>query len=146
MSWLRRSRPAYAVDGVKPYRSSGGWDIFEGEDLAGQPAVAEAATRLPQDPVLEDLAGYLSVGTKDGREWNLSFEDGMLIVFDLSRPGTDIFEQVLTAAAWTESVERVDRNVFLFTTTAVLTADTVLAHCLDVCGEVFRRLGDSPRA
>lgn len=146
MSWLRGSRPAYAVDGVEPRRSSGGWDIFDGDALAGLPAVTEAAARLPQDPALEDLPDYLAVATKDGREWTLSFDDGMLIVFDLSRPGTDVFEQVLTAAPWTESVERVDREVFLFTTAGVLTADVVLAYCVDVCGEVFRRLGDLPPA
>ena len=140
MSWLRRSRPAYAVDGVEPQRSSEGWDIFDGDTLAGQPTVAEATARLPHDPALEDLPAYLAVCTKDGREWTLSFDDGMLIVFDLSRPGTDVFEQVLTAAPFTESVERVDREVFLFTTTEPLTADVVLAHALDVCGEVFRRL------
>ncbi|MET8307935.1 hypothetical protein [Micromonospora sp. NPDC005173] len=106
--------------------------------------MTEAATRLPQDPTLEDLPDYLAIATKDGREWTLSFDDGMLIVFDLSRPGTDVFEQVLTAAPWTESVERVDREAFLFTTTGALTADVVLAHCVDVCGEVFRGLGDSP--
>ena len=144
MSWLRRSRPAYAVDGVEPRRSSGGWDIFDGDALAGLPAVIAAAARLPQDPALEDLPGYLSVATRDGRDWALSFDDGMLYVFDLSYPGSDVFEQVLTAAPWTESVERVDREVFLFTTTEMLTADVVLAHCVDVCGEVFRRLGDSP--
>src|SRR5687768_5016207 len=143
MSWLRRSRPAYAVDGVEPQHNSDGWDIFDGETLAEQPAVAAAVGRLPGDPVLEDLPGYLAVCTKDGREWTLSFDDGMLIVFDLSRPGTDIFERTLSAAGWTESVERVDREVFLFTTTEVLTADVVLAHCIDVCGEVFRSLGDS---
>ncbi|MFY1671953.1 hypothetical protein ACN27G_18565 [Plantactinospora sp. WMMB334] len=143
MRWLRRSRPAYAVRGVEPQRSSDGWDVFPGDALAGLPAVAEAAARLPQDPVLEDLPDYLSVATRDGREWTLGFDDGMLIVFDLSHPGTDVFEQVLKAAPWTESVERVDREVFLFTTTGVLTADVVLAHCVDVCGEVFRRLGGS---
>lgn len=146
MSWWRRSRPGYAVDGVEPYRGGSGWDCFDGDILAGQPAVIEAAARLPQEPMLEDLAGYLSVGTRDGREWTLGFEDGVLIVFDLSRPGTDIFEQVLTASPWTESVERVDREVFLFTTTELLTADVVLAHCIDVCGEVFRRLTDPPSA
>ncbi len=144
MSWLRRSRPAHAVDGVEPRRSSGGWDIFEGDDLAGQPAVTEAVARLPRDPALEDLPGYLSVGTKDGQDWALSFDDGMLSVFDLSYPGSDVFEQVLTAAPWTGSVERVDRAAFAFTTTGVLTADVVLAHCVDVCGEVLRRLGDAP--
>ncbi|WP_328425976.1 hypothetical protein OG470_18500 [Micromonospora sp. NBC_00389] len=95
---------------------------------------------------MEDLPDYLAVATKDGREWTLSFDGGMLIVFDLSPPGTDVFEQVLTAEPWTESVERVDREVFLFTTTGALTADVVLAHCVDVCGEAFRRLGDSPPA
>jgi hypothetical protein len=145
MSWLRRSRPAYAVGGVEPQRIDG-WDVFDGDVLAGLPAVADAVARLPPDPTLESLLDYLSVCTKDGREWTLSFDDGMLIVFDLSRPGTDIFEQVLTAAPWTESVERVDREAFLFTTTEVLTADVVLAHCVDVCGEVFRRLGGSPAA
>ncbi|MEV4538552.1 hypothetical protein AB0J82_32710 [Asanoa sp. NPDC049518] len=139
MSWLRRSRPAYAVDGVEPRRIDG-WDVFEGDTLAGRSAVAGAVARLPRDPALEDLPAYLSISTKDGGEWTLSFDDGMLVVFDLSRPGTDVFEQVLTAAPWTEVVERVDREVFLFTTTEALTADVVLAHCLDVCGEVFRRL------
>ncbi|WP_328414356.1 hypothetical protein OG470_19865 [Micromonospora sp. NBC_00389] len=56
MNWLRRSRTAsYAVDGVEPWRSSGGWDIFDGDALAWLPAVAEAAARLPQDPAMEDL-------------------------------------------------------------------------------------------
>ena len=146
MSWLRRSRPAYAVNGVEPNRGSNGWDSFPGEALAGQPAVLDAAARLPQDPRLADLPDYLSLATRDGREWTLGFDDGMLSVFDLSYPGSDVFEQVLTATPWTESVERVDREVFLFTTTGVLTADMVLAHCVDVCGEVFRRLDDSPPA
>ncbi|MEV0424975.1 hypothetical protein [Micromonospora sp. NPDC050495] len=146
MSWLRRSRSAYAVDGVEPWRSSGGWDIFDGDALAWLPTVAEAAARLPQDPALKDLPDYLAVGTKNGREWTLSFEDGMLIAFDLSHPGTDVFERMLSAASFTGSVERVDREVFLFTTTEVLTADVVLAHCVDVCGEVFRRLGAPPPA
>ncbi|RAO08896.1 hypothetical protein ONO23_02500 [Micromonospora noduli] len=146
MRWLRRSRPSYAVDGVEPQRSSDGWDVFPGDALTGLPAAVEAAARLPEDPVLDDLPDYLSVATKDGREWTLGFDDGMLIVFGLSRPGTDVFEQVLTAAPWTESVERVDREVFLFTTTGMLTADVVLAHCVDVCGEVFRRRGGSPPA
>jgi hypothetical protein len=146
MRWSRRPRPAYAVGGVEPQRGSDGWDSFPGDALAGLPAVAEAAARLPQDPVLEDLPDYLSVATKDGREWTLGFDDGMLIVFDLSYPGTDVVERVLTAAPWTESVERLDRAVFRFTTTRLLTADVVLAHCVDVCGEVFRRLGASPPA
>ncbi|MDG4832499.1 hypothetical protein O7627_24785 [Solwaraspora sp. WMMD1047] len=146
MRWLRRSRPAYAVDGVEPQRGGDGWDSFPGHALAGLPAVAEAAARLPRDSALEELPDYLSVATKDGREWTLGLDDGMLVVFDLSYPGTDVFEQVLTAAPWTESVERVDREVFLFTTIAVLTADVVLAHCVDVCGEVFCRLGGSPPA
>ncbi|MEV0153355.1 hypothetical protein AB0H57_06370 [Micromonospora sp. NPDC050686] len=145
MSWLRRSRPGYAVDGVEPQRVDG-WDVFDGDALAGSPAVTEAAARLPQDPALEDLPGYLAVSTKDGREWTLSFDDGKLAVFGLSRPGSDLFEQVLTAAPWTESVERVDREVFVLTTAGVLTADVVLAHCVDVCGEVFGRLGDPPPA
>ncbi|WP_433287464.1 hypothetical protein [Micromonospora sp. CA-244673] len=143
MSWLRRSRPAYAVDGVEPQRIDG-WDVFDGDALAEQPAVAGATGRLPQDPALEDLPGYLAVSTKDGREWTLSFDDGMLTVFDLSSPGSDAVERTLTAAPWTASVERVDREVFLFTTTGVLTADVVLAHCVDVCGEVFRGLGGPP--
>jgi hypothetical protein len=141
MSWLRRSRPGYAVDGVEPKRGSSGVDSYPGEDLAGLPVVAAAAARLPRDPVLADMPDYLSVATRDGREWTLGFDDGMLVVFDLSRPGTDVFEQALTAAPWTESVERVDREVFQFTTTEVLTADVVLAHCVDVCGEVFRTIG-----
>lgn len=143
MGWLRRSRPEYGVNGVEPDRGSNGWDSFPGDALAGQPVVVEAAAGLPQDPVLADLPDYLSVATPDGREWTLGFDDGMLSLFDLSHPGSDLFEQVLTAAPWTESVERIEREVFHFTTTRVLTADVVLAHCVDVCGEAFRRLGDS---
>jgi hypothetical protein len=144
VSWWRRSRPAYAVEGVQPWRSSDGWDVYGGDILAGQPAVAEAAGRLPEEPALEYLLHSMSICTKDGREWSLGFDDGMLVVFDLSRPGTDIFEERLRAAPWTQSVERVDREAFLLTTPGVLTADVVLAHCLDVCDEVYRRLGGPP--
>ncbi len=146
MSWWQRSRRAYTVDGVKAKRGSSGVDSFAGEDLARLPVVVAATARLPQDPALADLPDYLSVATRDGQEWTLGFEDGMLIVFDLSRPGSDVFAQVLTAAPWTGTVGRVDREVFQFTTAEVLTADVVLAHCIDVCGEVFRRLGHSPPA
>lgn len=48
------------------------------------------------------------------------------------------------AAPWTGAVERVEREVFVFTTTEVVTADVVLARCLDVCGDVYRRLGGPP--
>jgi len=100
--------------------------------VAGLRAVTEAAARRPKDPALKDLPDYLSVATKDGREWTLGFDDGMLSVFGLSYPGSDVFEQVLAAAPWTESVERVDREVFLLTTTRVLTVEVVLAHRVDV--------------
>jgi hypothetical protein len=139
MSWLRRSRPAYAVDGVEAHRNSEGWDIYEGNALAGEPIVAEAVARLPHDPALEHLLFSVGIGTADGHEWTLSFGDEARIFFDLSYPGSDIFEEALTAMPWTGSVERVDRDVFVFTTTGMLKADVVLAHCIDVCGEVFPR-------
>ncbi|MEV6344836.1 hypothetical protein [Actinoplanes sp. NPDC051851] len=139
MSWWRRSRPVYAVEGVEPVRSDG-WDVYAGESLAGRPAVAAAVARLPAEPVLADLPGYLAVATRDGREWALSLEDGMLIVFDLSRPGTDTFEQVLAAAPWTTTVERVDREAFLLGTGESLPADLILAGCVDACGTAYRRL------
>lgn len=144
MSWWRRSRPPYAVDGVEPRRGSDGRGGYEGIDLAAVPAVAAAVDRLPRDPALDYLLHSVSVGTGDGREWSLGFDDGMLVVFDLSHPGTDVFEDALTAAPWTGAVERVEREVFVFTTTEVLTADVVLARCLDVCGDVYRRLGGPP--
>lgn len=145
MSWLRRTRrPGYAVDGVEPYRNSGGWDHYSGDLLAGQAAVAEAFARLPQGPELQYLLYSLGIGTPDGREWTLGFGDESLILFDLSHPGgSDIFEETLTAAPFTESVERVDRNIFAFTTAQMLTADVALAHCIDICNEVFRRLSNT---
>ena len=98
MSWLpdaTRPRPAYLVDGVEPYRYSPDWDVYSGEILAGQPVVAEAFARLPPDPTLEYLLFSLGICTRDGREWALTFGDEALIFFDLSRPGTDIFEETL---------------------------------------------------
>ncbi|WP_250031379.1 hypothetical protein [Paractinoplanes maris] len=145
MSWLRKSGPAYGVEGVEPRRSGGGLDSFPGEALAGRPAVTEAVGRLPHDPVLADLPGYLSVATRDGQDWSLGFEDGVLGIFGLSSPGSDTFEQQLAAEPWIESVERVEREVFVFTTTELLAADIVLARCVDVCGEVFRRLPGGAR-
>jgi len=144
MSWLRRSRPAYAVDGVEPSRGSAGTDSYTGTDLAGQPVVIAAVARLPQAPALAGLTEFLSVATGDGREWTLGFDDAIRPVFDLSDPGSDIFEEQLDAASWTESAERVEREVFALTTAEVLTADVVLARCIDVCGEVFRRLAGPP--
>lgn len=144
MSWLRRSRPAYEVDGVEPHRNDEGRDLYDGETLAGRPAVIEALERLPQDPALEYLPYSLGLGTQDGREWALTLGDEALIWFGLSHPGgSDIFEETLSAAPFTDSVERVDREAFVITTTEVLAADLMLAHCLDVCGKVFRRLHDS---
>jgi hypothetical protein len=145
MSSLRRSRRAYAVDGVEPSRGSNGNDSFTGADLAGQPAVIEAVARLPQVPALTGLMEFLSVATGDGREWTLGFDAAIRSVFDLSYPGSDAFEDQLAAASWTESVERVEREVLAFTTTEVLAADMVLARCIDVCGEASRKLaGPSP--
>lgn len=138
MSWWRRARPAYAVDGVAPRRDSEGWDIYEGDALTGRPVVAEALARLPRHPDLEYLPHSIGLSTRDGLEWVLAFGDEALIWFDLSRPGTDIFEETLAAAAFTGTVERVDREAFVFTTTGLRTADVVLAHCLDICGEVFQ--------
>ncbi|MDY7090047.1 MAG: hypothetical protein SYR96_33765 [Actinomycetota bacterium] len=131
---------SFRVEGVEPRRGSSGVCSYPGEILAGQAAVVEAAARLPQAPALADLPEYLSVATRDGEEWTLGFDDGMLGVFDLSYPGSDVFEQQLAAEPWVASVERVEREVFAFTTITVLTADVVLAHCVDVCGKVFRRL------
>lgn len=140
--WRRKPRP-YAVDGVTPRRDSDGWDIYEGDELAGQPVVAAALGRLPRHPDLEYLAYSLSVSTKDGREWVLGFGDEALIWFDLSAPdGTDIFEDALRAAGFTAEVERVDREAFVLATAEPLTADVLLAHCLDVCDEVFRALSE----
>ncbi|MEV0718674.1 hypothetical protein [Asanoa sp. NPDC050611] len=136
---FRRSRPAYAVDGVRPYRTSDGWDVYDGDTLAGRPAVAAAVAGLP--PALEHLLSSLAVCTRDGREWTVSFGDEALTLFDLSHPGSDAFERALSAAAWTGPVERVDRAVLLFTTRDVPTADVLLARCVGVCGEVFRRSG-----
>ncbi|GLY04512.1 MULTISPECIES: hypothetical protein [Actinoplanes] len=140
MNWLRKSRPAFAVDGVELDRGSNGWYSFAGESLAARPAVTAAAGRLPDHPELADLPDYLSVATRDGREWSFGFDDGMLVVFDLSRPGSDTLEQVLAAQPWITAVERADREVFLLTVPEVLTADVVLARCVDACGEAFRRL------
>ncbi len=140
MSWLRRSRPAYAVDGVEPHRHGDGWRGYSGDMLAGRPAVAEAVARLPPDAALEHLLFSLSVGTPDGEEWSLSFGDEALILFDLSYPGTDVFEEALTAAPFTAAVERVDRDIFVFTTRDALTADITMAHAIDLCGDVFRHL------
>lgn len=145
MRWWRHTRrPAYAVGGVEPYRNSGGWDHYSGDLLAGQPAVAEAFARLPRDPELQYLLYSLGIGTPDGCEWTLSFGDESLILFGLSHPGgSDIFEETLAAAPFTESVERVDRDIFAFTTAQMLTADVALAHCIDICNEVSRRLSNT---
>ncbi|GAA2851231.1 hypothetical protein Acy02nite_34680 [Actinoplanes cyaneus] len=141
MSWWRRSRPVYAVDGVAPHRNSAGWDIYEGDTLAARPVVAGALARLPRDPALAYLPFSLALSTRDGREWGLAFGDEALTWFDLSAPdGSDLFEETLAAAAFTGTVERVDREAFVFTTTGSLPADVTLAHCLDICGTVFRRL------
>ncbi|WP_229074821.1 hypothetical protein [Actinoplanes sp. DH11] len=145
MSWLRRSsparRPAHAVDGVEPHHDSDGVDHYTGDALAGQPAVEQAVARLPQDPALEYLLYSMGLSTADGVGWTLSFGDESLILFGLSHPGgSDVFEHTLAAAPFTTSVERADRDIFVFTTPGPLTADTVLAHCLDVCGEVYRGL------
>ena len=141
MSWLRRCRPSSAVDGVEPYQGNEGWDIYSGVSLAAQPVVAEALARLPQHPVREFLLHSIGVGT-DGTQWTVSFGDESLEHFGLSDAGDgDVFEDTLAAAAFTGSVERVDREVFEFTTVGPLTADVVMARCLDVCGEVLRRLG-----
>ncbi|WP_436534455.1 hypothetical protein [Actinoplanes sp. HUAS TT8] len=146
MSWFRRSRPAYAVDGVTPRRSGQGWHFYEAEALAGRPVVAGALARLPRAPELEYLSHSVSVGTKDGIEWGLSFGDEALIWFDLSAPdGSDLLEETLAAAAFTVTVERVDREAFVFTTAELLAADVVLAHCLDACGLVFRTLRNRRR-
>ncbi|MBL7252698.1 hypothetical protein [Paractinoplanes lichenicola] len=131
---------SFEVKGVVPNRGSNGAYSYPGEILAGQAAVASAVARLPQDPALTDLPEYLSLATRDGEDWTLGFDDGMLSVFDLSHPGSDLFEQQLAAAEWVDSVERVEREVFAFTLGERLTADVVLAHCVDVCGAVFRRL------
>lgn len=143
MSWIRRSRPAWAVDGAETRRGREGWEFWDTEALARLPVVAEALTRLPAHPDLEYLYQSLGLSTNGGREWGLSFADEALTWFDLSAPdGTDIFEETLLAAPFTDAVERVDREAFVFTTPEVLTGDVVLAHCLDVCGEVFRALGE----
>ena len=140
MSWLRRSRPSYAVDGVEPHHGNEGWELYSGTSLAGRPVVAAALARLPQHPVLEFLLDSIGVGT-DGTQWSVSFGDESLEHFGLLDPaGGDTFEETLAAAAFTDSVERADREVFVFTTTGPLTVDVVLARCLDVCGEVLRRL------
>ncbi|BCY13968.1 hypothetical protein [Actinoplanes sp. L3-i22] len=146
MSWLRRSRPGWAVDGVESRPGSEGWHFWAGDALAGRPVVAEALARLPRDPALAYLPHSLGLSTSDGLEWGLSFGDEALIWFDLSNPGTDVFEETLAAAPIVDSVERVDREAFVFTTTELLPADVVLAHCLDVCGAVFRGLAQDPPA
>ncbi|GLY05699.1 MULTISPECIES: hypothetical protein [Actinoplanes] len=43
-------------------------------------------------------------------------------------------------APFTGTAGREDRDLFVFTTTGPLAADVALAHCIDVCGEVFRAL------
>jgi hypothetical protein len=48
----------------------------------------------------------------------------------------------VTSAGYT-GVERLDREIFLFTTTGPRSPDVVVAHALDVSGTVVRRLGGS---
>jgi hypothetical protein len=142
MSWLRRSPtpPAYAVDGVEPTTSEGAYVHYTGRALQARPAVVRSLARLPNDEALEDLLDSLDLSTEDGLAWSLSFGDESRYLFDLSHPGgSDIFEQRLAAASFTGTVERVDRDIFDFTVPRVLPADVVLASCLDVCGEVYRR-------
>lgn len=141
MRWFGRSRPrpAYAVDGVEPHRNEG-WDVYAGEGLADQPVVRAAVDRLPANIHLDELPLYLSLGTADGGEWVLSIDETVRCLFDLSAPGTDVFEEHLVAQPWIDAVERVERDVFVLTVNEMLTVDVVLARCIDVCATVYRRL------
>ncbi|KHD74866.1 hypothetical protein MB27_26450 [Actinoplanes utahensis] len=129
------------MDGVEPYRGDDGVDYYTGEQLAGRPVVAEAVARLPyQEPYLVELPLYLSVSTADGRKWTFAVDESVRCLFDLSYGGSDIVEEHLSAQPWITAVERVDRDVFECTVSEDLTADVVLARCIDICGEVYRRL------
>jgi hypothetical protein len=134
---------SYGVPGVRPRRSSEGWDQFDGEALAETPAVRAALARAPATFLAIVFAGadvhsdavpgaelctYLAVATRDGTWWGLGVEDTAKVVVDL---GEDDLTRAIASQPDVVEAEQEERETFQVGLARVLPADEVLALFID---------------
>ncbi|NES31743.1 hypothetical protein GCE86_02840 [Micromonospora terminaliae] len=148
------SLPAYAVPDVEPVGGAAGLPrvSYFGDQLATCAAVTAVLDRLPavltmiedcggQGPLTvtrADLCAQLSVGTSDGLNWGLSFDDevGLLVQPNYvppspeSDPG-DPLEAALAAQPDVDLAYHYDREYFEVRMARVHRADEMLARWLD---------------
>ncbi|MER5751846.1 hypothetical protein [Streptomyces sp. NPDC002088] len=154
MSWLRRRR--YAVPGIAPHESEGGWDGYLGTSLAERPVVAAALMRAPRrfaDLVFapgdreqdlsqgEFLAGLL-VSTADGQRWLMAFSEELMRIVD---SGPDLVEEdlllsALEAQPGVVEADHQDRELLNFRVATPITADEALALAVDAMAAGHRAL------
>ncbi|WP_406037061.1 hypothetical protein OG799_21835 [Micromonospora sp. NBC_00898] len=145
--------PAYAVPDVEPLRGTDDARrvSYRGDQLATCPPVAAVLDRIPAvlttieevwpghtlTITRPDLCAQVSVGTDDGLNWGLSFDDE---VGYLVQPGfvpshepdpDDLLEEALAAQPDVDSAYHYDREYFEVRMARVLRADEMLARWLD---------------
>ncbi|WP_406037555.1 hypothetical protein OG799_23260 [Micromonospora sp. NBC_00898] len=154
MPWFRRRR--YAVPGVTPTDSHGGWDAYDGTRLADRPAVRAVLAQAPPhfadlvftpgDPDMaltrEELLANVTVATADGLSWTLSLGEEIKAVVDT---GPDVFDDDLVLAALTARpevarAEHPDREVYEMTLSAPMPADEMLALSVAALTAAHREL------